>query len=244
MTGSGTSSRSSPPPIEPDSPAGPVEVPSHAALAELLERHADFAPAPLAPEVRVFRARGLVEIWEAAERLASRTVPPPFWAYPWPGGAALARVVLDHPEWIAGRRVLDLGTGGGISALAAARAGAALVVANDLDPWALDTARLAADRQGLELTPLLEDLTDRPETVEEYDVVLCGDLAYERRVAPRIRRLLTRAREAGATVLAADAGRAYFDTTGMRFIAEYTLDVPVDLEGVAQRTARVYAVET
>lgn len=242
--GSGTSSRNSPPPTEDGSPDGPVAVPSHAALAELLDRHADFGPAPLSPEIRVFQARGLVEIWEAAERLAGRTLPPPFWAYPWPGGAALARVVLDHPEWIAGRRVLDLGTGGGISALAAARAGAALVVANDLDPWALDTARLAADRQGLELTPLLEDLTDRPETVEEYDVVLCGDLAYERRVAPRIRRLLTRAREAGATVLAADAGRAYFDTTGMRFIAEYTLDVPVDLEGVAQRTARVYAVET
>src|SRR5690606_20818892 len=156
--GSGTSSRNSPPPTEDGSPDGPVAVPSHAALAELLDRHADFGPAPLSPEIRVFQARGLVEIWEAAERLAGRTLPPPFWAYPWPGGAALARVVLDHPEWIAGRRVLDLGTGGGISALAAARAGAALVVANDLDPWALDTARLAADRQGLELTPLLEDL--------------------------------------------------------------------------------------
>ena len=243
MTGSGTSSRSSRPPTEPDSPAGPVEVPSHAALAELLERHADFAPAPLAPEVRVFRARGLVEIWEAAERLASRTVPPPFWAYPWPGGMALARIVLDHPEWVEGRRVLDLGAGGGVAALAAARAGAREVVANDQDPWALATARLAADRQGLPLTPLLADLTAEPAAIDDFDVVLCGDLAYERRVAPRIRQLLVRARNTGARVLIADAGRAYFDETGLVRLAEFTVAVPKDLEGVRERVARVFAMQ-
>ncbi len=218
-------------------------MPSHAALAELLERHAEFRPAPLSPEVRAFHAHGLVEVWEAAERLAGRPMPPPFWAYPWPGGAALARVVLDHPDWVAGRRVLDLGAGGGVASLAAARAGAAEVVANDQDPWALATARLAADRQSLELTPLLADLTAEPATVEAFDVVLCGDLAYERRVAPRIRRLNERARDAGARVLVADAGRAYFDATGMRCIAEHTMAVPVDLEGVDERVARVYELE-
>ncbi|HEX6938245.1 MAG TPA: methyltransferase domain-containing protein [Longimicrobiales bacterium] len=241
---SGTSSRNSPPPIDRGRPDGPVAAPSHAALAALLDRYAEFRPAPLSPELRVFQARGLVEVWEAAERLAGRTLPPPFWAYPWPGGAALARVVLDHPDRIAGRRVLDLGTGGGIAALAAARAGAAEVVANDLDPWALATARLAADRQGLALTPRLGDLTADPGAVDRFHVVLCGDLAYERRVAPRIRRLLSRARRAGAAVLAADAGRAYFDTAGMRLIAEYTIDVPQDVEGVTARNARVYAVES
>jgi predicted nicotinamide N-methyase len=217
-----------------------VAVPSHAALAELLDRYTDFRPAPLAPEIRVFHARGLVEIWEAAERLAGRTLPPPYWAYPWPGGAALARVVLDRPAWIAGRRVLDLGAGGGVASLAAARAGAREAVANDLDPWALATARLAADRQGLTLTPLLADLTAHPEAIDGYDVVLCGDLAYERRVAPRIRALLERAAARGALVLAADAGRAYFDDAGMRCLAEYTIPVPRDLEGVDARTARVY----
>lgn len=217
-----------------------MAVPSHAALESLLDRHAAFGPAPLSPEIRVFHARGLVEVWEAAERLAGRPVPPPFWAYPWPGGAALARVVLDHPEWVAGRRVLDLGAGGGVAALAAARAGAAGVVANDRDPWALATTLLAADRQGIRVTPLLADLTAEPEAVEAYDVVLCGDLAYERRVAPRIRRVLERAHGAGAVVLAADAGRAYFDSAGMRLVAEFRVAVPLDLEGVAERTARVY----
>ncbi|HEX6938625.1 MAG TPA: methyltransferase domain-containing protein, partial [Longimicrobiales bacterium] len=195
------------------------------------------------PEIRVFRARGLVEVWEAAERLAGRTLPPPFWAYPWPGGAALARVLLDDPGRVAGLRVLDVGAGGGVASLAAARAGAAEVVANDQDPWALATARLAADRQDLALTPLLADLTEEPATVDAFDVVLCGDLAYERRVAPRIRGLLERARDHGARVLVADAGRAYFDETGLRPLEKFTIPVPVDLEGVEERTATVYAMD-
>lgn len=182
-------------------------------------------------------------MWSAAERLAGQTIPPPFWAYAWPGGAALARVVLDHPEWVEGTRVLDLGTGGGIAALAAAQAGAREVVANDQDAWALATARLAAARQELGVATLLADLTDRPEFAGTFDVVLCADLAYERRVAPRIRALVERARAAGARVLVADAGRAYFDPAGLRFLAGYTIPVPRDLEGVDARTARVYEIE-
>lgn len=218
-------------------------VPRDAVLSAFLDVHAPFVPVPLAPEVSAFQARGLVEVWEAAERLAGDVVSPPFWAFAWPGGAALARTLLDHPDKVAGRRVLDLGTGGGVAALAAARAGAREVVANDLDPWALATARLAAIRQGLSLTLLPGDLTLTPAMAEEFDVVLCGDMAYERSVAPRIRAFLERARAAGATVLVADAGRAYFDATGMRLLGAWTLSVPEDLEGVRERTARVYEVE-
>jgi predicted nicotinamide N-methyase len=235
--GSGTSSRSTPPPPDPDR----VPAPDSAALEALLDEFAPFGPAPLSPEIEVFHAKGLVEVWEAAERLAGRTISPPFWAYAWPGGAALARVILDHPDWVAGRRVLDIGAGGGIASLAAAKAGAREVVANDQDPWAIATCRIAAARQGLSLTPLLSDLTARPSVSEDFDVVLCGDMAYERRVAPRIRALLERAHRAGARVLVADAGRAYFDATGLVFLAEYRVAVPRDLEGVDERTARVYA---
>lgn len=284
------------PPVDDGAAAGAAASPDPAALAALLDEHAPLGPVPLVPEVQVFQGRVLLELWGAAERLAGRTLPPPFWGYPWPGGISLARTVLDRPELVAGARVLDLGTGGGVSALAAVVAGAREVVANDQDPWAIATALLAAERQGLALTPLLADLagggvelagagaptreavevkptgirsggggpaevvagaatgspTASPELAADQgrlaelgpvDVILCGDLSYERRVAPRIRALLERARVGGAVVLAADAGRAYFDATGFTLLAEYLVPVPRDLEGATERTARVYLLE-
>ena len=216
--------------------------PPAAELRALLDAHAPLRPAPLCPEILVFHAHSLVGVWEAAERAAGDVLPSPFWAYPWPAGAALARVILDRPERLAGRRVLDFGCGGGIASLAAAFAGAARVLANDLDPWALAVTSLAAAAQGLSVSPLLEDLTAR-DALPACDVVLCADLGYERSAAPAQRALLRRARDAGATVLAADAGRAYFDPAGFSLLAEYELDVPDDLEGVDRRIARVYLFE-
>jgi predicted nicotinamide N-methyase len=211
------------------------------ALAALLDRHAPFGPAPLCPELGVFHATSLVGVWEAAEALAGRTLPSPFWAYPWPGGAALARVILDAPALVAGRTVLDIGAGGGIAALACARAGARRVVANDVDPWALAVTRLAAARQELHVETWQADLVARGDTGEPFDVVLCSELAYERAVAPAQRALLAAARAAGATLLLADAGRAYFQPDG-ELLAAFTLGVPHDLEGAAERTARVYRI--
>jgi len=216
--------------------------PSDARLRALLDAHAPLRPAPLCPEIRVFHAHSLVGIWEAAEHAAGDVLPSPFWAYPWPAGAALARVILDTPDYVAGRRVLDFGCGGGITSLAAARAGAAHVIANDVDPWALAVARLAASAQDLTITPLLADLTSA-DALPECDVVLCADLGYERSVAPAQRALLERAHNSGATIIVADAGRAYFDATGLELLAEHTLSVPDDLEGVASRTARVYLLD-
>jgi predicted nicotinamide N-methyase len=220
----------------------PVAGPRREALARLLDAHAPLTPAPLCPELQVFHARSLTQLWEAAELLAELPLPAPFWAYPWAGGSALARTILDRPELVRGRRVLDLGAGGGIATLAAARAGAAAAVANDQDPWAIATAALAAERQGLVIDTLLADLTRAPEATARFDVVLCGDLAYERRVAPRIRALLMGAAARGAEVLVADAGRTYFEAGGMAVVGSYVVGVPVDLEGVAERTATVYRV--
>lgn len=195
----------------------------------------------------MFQARVLTEVWEAADRLAGRVMPAPFWAYAWPGGAALARVLLDHPEWVRGRTVLDLGCGGGVTSLAAARAGAARVLANDEDPWALAVARLAAESQGLTIEPVAGDLADAPEAsgvpediVRNVELAFAGDLAYERSGAPRIQRLLDRLAAGGARVLVADAGRAYFDDAGLEEVASFTVDVPRDLEGARQRTVTVY----
>lgn len=181
-------------------------------------------------------------IWEAAERLAGGVMPAPFWAYAWPGGCALARVLLDKPELVRERSVLDFGAGGGVTSFAAAHAGAASVTANDIDPWALAVTDAAARAQNLSVQLLGADICAQPSLVDGWDVILCSDLAYERSEAPRQRAVLERAAANGATVLVADAGRTYFDAAGMVLMAEYVLPVPLDLEGVVERVARVYAL--
>jgi predicted nicotinamide N-methyase len=209
----------------------------------MLDEHAPLSLVPLCPEIRVFHAATLVGIWEAAEELAGAVLPAPFWAYPWPGGCALARVVLDQPMLVRDRLVLDFGAGGGVTALASAYAGAAEVVANDIDPWALEVTRLAAEAQSLHVQIMPDDVCAVPALVDDFDVVLCSDLAYERSQAPRQRQVLERAAGNGSIVLVADAGRAYFDAAGMELLAEYELEVPQDLEGTAIRRARVYRLK-
>ena len=208
-------------------------------LDRLLDAHAPLVPVPLCPEFRVFTARSLVEVWQAAEAHAGRTLAAPFWAFPWPAGIALARVVLDHPQLVCGRTVIDIGCGGGVASLACAMAGAH-VVANDTDPVALEVARLAAGRQGLTIRTLLADFTRESALLDGYDVVLGGDLAYERSAAAGERAAFDRAARNGATVLLADAERAWFDARGLEEIAAYDLEVVRDLEGVDRRRARVY----
>jgi predicted nicotinamide N-methyase len=219
---------------------GPHVAPDREALQCLLDVHAPLRDDPLCPEIRIHSAHSLVAVWEAAETLAGFTLPAPFWAYPWAGGSALARVILDRPALVEGRSVLDFGTGGGVAALAAARAGAAVVTANDIDPWALLVTSIAANAQDLSVRTLELDLCDAPDCSRDFDVLLCSDLAYERRQAPRQRRVLERALDSGADVLVADAGRTYFDPAGMRLLGEFNVDVPPDLEGTRRRTARVF----
>jgi predicted nicotinamide N-methyase len=209
-------------------------------MERLLADHAPLAPVPLCPELSAHQAHALIDVWEAAERIAGRPLPAPFWAYAWPGGCALARVLLDDPALVRGQRVLDFGAGGGVASLAAAQVGAAAVTANDIDPWALLVVRIAADAQQLSVATFGDDMCETPPLVDDYDVVLCSDLAYERREAPRQKSVLERAVAGRATVLVADAGRTYFDERGLSLIAEFEIDVPRDLEGVARRRARVY----
>lgn len=214
--------------------------PLRAELERLLAAHAPLAAAPLCPEIRAHQAHSLIDIWDAAERVAGEPLAAPFWAYAWPGGCALARVLLDQPDLVRGQRVLDFGAGGGVTALAAAHAGAAAVTANDIDPWALLVVDIAARAQGLRVATFAEDLCDAPGLVDDYDVLLCSDLAYEKSETPRQRRVLERAVANGAAVFVADAGRTYFDSSGMTLLAMYEMEVPLDLEGVSRREARVY----
>jgi predicted nicotinamide N-methyase len=214
--------------------------PSTGALARVLDTNAPFVPVPMVPGLRAFTATSLVGLWEAAEALAGHELPAPFWAWPWAAGIALARTISDAPDLVRGRRVLDFGAGGGVSSIACALAGAARVVANDVDPWALAVTTIAAERHGVNVEVLHADLAARPELALGFDVVLCGDLAYDRSTATAERGALEGALRSGSRVFVADAGRTYFDPGSSRHVATWDIDVPMDLEGRAVRTTRVY----
>jgi predicted nicotinamide N-methyase len=155
-------------------------------------------------------------------------VPPPFWAFAWAGGQALARYLLDRPEAVAGRTVLDFATGGGIAAIAAARAGSASVTAADIDPFAAAAVALNAAANQVEVAFVGEDLLAAPPP--SVDVVLAGDISYEKPLAARVRAWLEAARAAGATVLMGDPRRTYFDPAGLVQLADYRVPTTRELE--------------
>jgi predicted nicotinamide N-methyase len=160
--------------------------------------------------------------------------PPPYWAFGWLGGQVVARYVLDHPEEVAGLRVLDLATGSGLVAIAAARAGAASVVAADIDPLSSAAVRLNAALNDVRVDPLLADLLDGGPP--DVDVVLAGDVCYDRDMTPRVLGWLARF---SGRVLLGDPGRAYLPQTGLLEVASYDVPTTRALEGVETKRARV-----
>ena len=199
--------------------------------------HTTEAPAPIVPEIAL-RTGGLsMPLWEAAALTDRRpAVPPPYWAWAWAGGQALARHVLDHPELVRGRSVADIGCGGGIVAIAAAMAGATTIVAIDLEVFAIEACRLNAAAN--EVTLELEE-ADPIGTDAGWEVVLVGDLWYEpelaARMAPWLRGLVAR----GALVLTGDPGRAHLPVAGLAELARYEVPTIEDLEDVTTKTVRV-----
>jgi predicted nicotinamide N-methyase len=190
------------------------------------------------PELQLHQADEVVTLWEQTE--ASGTAqPPPFWAFAWAGGQALARLVLDRPELVAGRSVLDLATGSGLVAIAAARAGADPVTANDIDPLSLAAAQANAAANAVDLRLVEGDLLD---TSDRYGVVLAGDVFYSREMAGRVLPFLRRAAGAGSLVLVGDPGRTYLPTDQMIKVASYDVPVVEDLESVPIRHTTVWQV--
>ena len=143
----------------------------------------------------------------------------PYWAYYWLGGMALARFVLDRPELVAGRRVLDLGCGSGLVAIAAMKAGAASVLAVDVDPYAVAATQVNAAANGVAVEAVRGDLTDGP--VPEVDLILAGDVFYDPEPAARVTPFLARCRAAGVEVLVGDPRRAPLPVERLRGLAEY-----------------------
>ncbi len=194
-------------------------------------------PPPLTPEIVLHLASESLPIWlKTEEELGAMNVPPPYWAFAWAGGQALARYVLDNPDAVAGKSVADIGAGSGLVAIAAARAGACTVFAFDVDALAIAAIRLNAAANGVSLSVSSHDVLGGPPPVA--DVLLVGDLFYERELAGRVLALIDAAAGRWADVLVGDPRRSYFPAKRFEQVASYEVPVTRELEDAEiKRTA-------
>ena len=198
------------------------------------------AAASLIPEIRLHLATEVVPLWQATEATLEKAgLPPPYWAFAWPGGQAVARHVLDNPRLVAGRRVLDLAAGCGVAAVAAAMLGAH-ASASEIDRFALAAIGLNAALNGVEVAPIDRDVLDDPPG--DWDTVLAGDLCYERPMADRVASWIKAQARAGVTVLMGDPGRAYKPSDGLAEVARYVVPTSKDLEDRETRETIVWRV--
>jgi predicted nicotinamide N-methyase len=190
-------------------------------------------PVPFVPEITLLTAAEPFGLWDRSQRDA-----PPFWAFPWAGGQALARHVLDNPATVAGRRVLDVAAGSGLVAIAAAKAGAASVAAGDIDLNAVAAIGINAAANGATVAARVFDL-ERDEA-GDVDVVLIADVFYQRELAGLALAFLRRATASGADVLVADPGRAFLPAASLTSVATYEVPVLGALEDKPVKTVTVY----
>lgn len=196
---------------------------------------------PHTPELQLHLADEITPIWTLTEEaLAGIGLPPPFWAFAWAGGQALARYVLDHPEVVAGKRVIDFASGSGLVAIAAMKAGAASVLAADIDVFCEAAIGVNAAANGVEVAFTEIDLLDAPPP--PADVLLAGDICYERPMAEAVMAWLGQGRAAGAAVLIGDPGRTYFPKAGLVKLAEYQVPTTRELEDVAVKRTSVWTL--
>lgn len=216
---------------------GERSLPDH---RRLVLRRTRLVRPPVVPELELHLAEDMDREWAALQaELDDTQLPPPFWAFAWLGGQAVARHVLDRRREVAGLRVLDLATGSGVCALAARLAGAAEVTAVDVDPVAVAAARLNAEANQLEVRVLHADVLDTPPP--DVDVVLAGDVFYDAAMAARVQPWLLAAYRRRVRVLVGDPGRHYLPRALLAELAAYDVPTTRDLEGVDRKRVRVYA---
>ena len=196
---------------------------------------------PLLPEIELHLASEVVPLWQATEaELEAQGLPPPYWAFAWAGGQALARYLLDHPEVVAGKRVLDFAAGSGLQGIAAARAGAARVEASEIDRFALAAIRRNAAFNGVEIGLQERDLVG--DEGRDRDLILAGDVCYERPMAERVWAWLRGLAGRGVDVLIGDPGRTYLPKQGLERVIAYAVQTSRELEDSDVRNAVVWRV--
>jgi predicted nicotinamide N-methyase len=202
------------------------------------------AQVPLAPEIRLYLAAEPIGLWQRTEQELGQTgLPPPYWAFAWAGGQALSRYLLDHPGVVAGRTVIDMASGSGLVAIAAARAGAAAVTAYDVDPLAVAAIAMNAAANEVSVTGICADIL-RPDgaVFPAAGLVLVADAFYQRELAASVMGFLDRARASGADVLAADLGRAYLPRNRLTALAAYHVPGLAAVEDHDVRTTTIWAL--
>ena len=196
---------------------------------------------PHTPELRLHLADEVTPIWRLTEEeLGELGLPPPFWAFAWAGGQALARYLLDHPDEVAGRRVIDFATGSGIVAIAAMKAGAARALAADIDPFCAAAVSLNAAANGVAVDFTDADLLGAP--APAADLILAADICYEKPMAEAVMAWLQEARAAGTPVLIGDPGRSYFPKSGLVKLAEYRVPTSRELEDAEVKRTAVWTL--
>lgn len=197
---------------------------------------------PHCPEIALHLADEITPIWRMTEEaLGELGLPPPFWAFAWAGGQALARYLMDHPQEAAGRTVVDFATGSGLVAIAAMKAGAASVLGSDVDIFCRDAVALNAVANGVEVAFTGQDLLDA--SPPEAGLILAGDICYEKPLAERVQAWLRTAHAGGARVLIGDPGRSYFPRTGLVQLAEYQVPTTRELEDQEIKRTGVWTLD-
>jgi predicted nicotinamide N-methyase len=198
-------------------------------------------PVPHAPEISLWLADEITPIWRLTEEeLGEMALPPPFWAFAWAGGQAVARWILDHPHEVAGKTVLDFATGSGLVAIAAMKAGAASALGCDIDPFCEAAVALNAESNGVAVAFTGDDLLDAPPP--RVDVICAGDVCYEKPMTERVLAWLAVAKANGTRVLIGDPNRTYFPREGLTFLAEYQVPTTRELEDQAIKRSAAWAL--
>jgi predicted nicotinamide N-methyase len=212
---------------------------SSSAASAFIRANTTISAPPLVPEIRLHLASEITPLWQATEAtLQHDRLPPPYWAFAWAGGQALARHILDHPELVRGKRVLDFGAGSGLVALAASKSGAAEAVAAEIDEFAAEAIALNAALNEVAVVIETGDLIGQHPAA--WQVVLVGDMCYERPLAERLTSWLRVLVGAGTLVLLGDPGRNYLPKDGLVPLARHTVPTPLDLEDRATREGVVW----
>ena len=200
-------------------------------------------PVPHAPEISLHVADEVTPLWQKTEEeLGQMGLPPPFWAFAWAGGQALARYILDHPATVSGKRVLDFASGSGLVAIAAAKAGAAGVLAADIDVFAREAMRINAAANGVALDIAEDDVLGRYD--HAADVILAGDIFYDRDIAARVLSWLQGWQARGATALVGDPGRTYLPKEALTLLATYEVPVSRELEDLEIKKSSVWGLRS